>query len=121
MIMALQYNNPPGSPSNIGAQEVTKYLNRKAIIEAVKYSHFSKLSSTVNQPAGFGKTFTKYRYFPLLSDLNQNLQGIDANGAWLTGAAGSNPGFGNLYGSSRDFGLVVGKIPYIAEGADRVI
>lgn len=118
--MAMEYNAPPGTPSDIGAQKVVEYLNRKAIIEAVKYSHFSKLSSVVNQPANYGKTFTKYRYYPLLSDLNTNLQGIDAAGAALTGAAGGNPGYGNLYGSSRDFGLVTAKIPSIAEGADRV-
>lgn len=118
--MGMEYNAPPGTPSDIGAQEVVKYLNRKAIIEAVKYSHFSKLSSVQNQPAGYGKTFTKYRYYPLLSDLNQNLQGIDAAGAALTGAAGGNPGYGNLYGSSRDFGLITSKIPYVSEGADRV-
>jgi N4-gp56 family major capsid protein len=116
----VQYNAPPAVPSDIGSQEIVKHLNRKAIIEAVKYSHFSKLSSTVNQPANFGKTFTKYRYYPLLSDLNTNLQGIDASGAVMTGAAGSNPGYGNLYGSSRDFGLVTSKIPYVAEGSDRV-
>src|SRR6187549_606759 len=74
-----RYNSPPEVMSDIGSQEITKHLNRKAIIEAVRYSHFSKLSSTVNQPANFGKTFTKYRYYPLLSDLNTNLQGIDAN------------------------------------------
>lgn len=122
--MGMEYNAPTqtagGTASDIGAQEVVKYLNRKAIIEAVKYSHFSKLSSVQNQPAGYGKTFTKYRYYPLLSDLNVNLQGIDASGAALTGAAGGNPGYGNLYGSSRDFGLVTSKIPYVAEGADRV-
>ena len=118
--MSMEYNAPPGTPSDIGAQEVVQYLNRKAIIEAVKYSHFSKLSSVQNQPAHYGKTFTKYRYYPLLSDLNTNLQGIDASGAALTGAGGGNPGYGNLYGSSRDFGLVTSKIPYVAEGADRV-
>lgn len=118
--MAMEYNAPPGTPSDIGSQRVVEYLNRKAIIEAVKYSHFSKLSSVQNQPAGYGKTFTKYRYYPLLSDLNTNLQGIDANGAALTGAGGGNPGYGNLYGSSRDFGLVTAKIPYVSEGADRV-
>lgn len=118
--MAMEYNAPPGSPSDIGAQKVVEFLNRKAIIEAVKYSHFSKLSSVVNQPANYGKTFTKYRYYPLLSDLNVNLQGIDAAGAALTGASGPNPGYGNLYGSSRDFGLVTSKIPLVAEGADRV-
>lgn len=119
--MTMQYNAPPGSPSDIGSQEVVKYLNRKAIIEAVKYSHFSKLSSVQNQPAGYGKTFTKYRYYPLLSDLNTNLQGIDANGVTLIGAgSATNAGYGNLYGSSRDFGLVTSKIPYVSEGADRV-
>lgn len=118
--MAMEYNAPPGTPSDIGSQEVVKYLNRKAIIEAVKYSHFSKLSSVQNQPAGYGKTFTKYRYYPLLSDLNQNLQGIDASGAALTGAGGGNPGYGNLYGSSRDFGTITAKIPLVTEGADRV-
>lgn len=119
--MAMEYNAPPGTPSDIGSQEVVKYLNRKAIIEAVKYSHFSKLSSVQNQPAGYGKTFTKYRYYPLLSDLNTNLQGIDANGVTLIGAGTTtNAGYGNLYGSSRDFGLVTSKIPYVAEGADRV-
>jgi N4-gp56 family major capsid protein len=119
--MAMEYNAPPGTPSDIGAQEIVKHLNRKAIIEAVKYSHFSKLSSVQNQPAGYGKTFTKYRYYPLLSDLNVNLQGINANGVTLIGAGtATNAGYGNLYGSSRDFGLVTSKIPYVAEGADRV-
>lgn len=123
--MGMEYNaptqTPGGTASDIGAQEVVKYLNRKAIIEAVKYSHFSKLSSVMNQPAGYGKTFTKYRYYPLLSDLNTNLQGIDANGVTLIGAgSATNAGYGNLYGSSRDFGTVTGKIPYVAEGADRV-
>ena len=118
--MVMEYNAPPGTPSDIGTQEVVKYLNRKAIIEAVKYSHFSKLSSVMNMPANYGKTIVKYRYYPLLSDLNVNLQGIDAAGAVLTGAAGGNPGYGNLYGSSRDFGLVTAKIPLVAEGADRV-
>jgi N4-gp56 family major capsid protein len=118
--MAMEYNAPPGTPSDIGSQRVVEHLNRKAIIEAVKYSHFSKLSSVVNQPANFGKTFVKYRYYPLLSDLNVNLQGIDANGAALTGAGGGNPGYGNLWGSSRDFGLVTSKIPLVSEGADRV-
>jgi N4-gp56 family major capsid protein len=116
----MEYNAPPGTPSDIGSQEVVKYLNRKAIIEAVKYSHFSKLSSVQNMPAHYGKTFTKYRYYPLLSDLNVNLQGIDASGAALTGAGGGNPGYGNLYGSSRDFGLITSKIPLVSEGADRV-
>lgn len=122
--MGMEYNaptqTPGGTASDIGTQEVVKYLNRKAIIEAVKYSHFSKLSSVMNQPANYGKTFTKYRYYPLLSDLNQNLQGIDASGAALTGAAGGNPGYGNLYGSSRDFGVITAKIPLVTEGADRV-
>lgn len=118
--MAMEYNAPPGTPSDIGTQEVVKYLNRKAIIEAVKYSHFSKLSSVMNQPAHYGKTFTKYRYYPLISDLNQNLQGIDASGVDLTGAGGGNPGYGNLYGSSRDFGTITAKIPLVTEGADRV-
>jgi N4-gp56 family major capsid protein len=116
----MEYNAPPGTPSDIGTQEVVKYLNRKAIIEAVKYSHFSKLSSTQNMPAHYGKTFTKYRYYPLISDLNVNLQGIDAAGAALTGAGGGNPGYGNLYGSSRDFGVITAKIPLVTEGADRV-
>lgn len=118
--MVMEYNAPPGTPSDIGSQEVVKYLNRKAIIEAVKYSHFSKLSSVQNMPAHYGKTFTKYRYYPLLSDLNVNLQGIDASGAALTGAGGGNPGYGNLYGSSRDFGTITSKIPLVTEGADRV-
>lgn len=118
--MAMEYNAPPGTPSDIGTQEVVKYLNRKAIIEAVKYSHFSKLSSVQNMPANYGKTFTKYRYYPLISDLNVNLQGIDASGAALTGAGGGNPGYGNLYGSSRDFGVITAKIPLVTEGADRV-
>ena len=88
--MGMEYNAPPGTPSDIGSQRVVEYLNRKAIIEAVKYSHFSKLSSVQNQPAGYGKTFVKYRYYPLLSDLNTNLQGIDANGVTLIGAGSAN-------------------------------
>jgi N4-gp56 family major capsid protein len=111
----MEYNAPPGTPSDIGTQEVVKYLNRKAIIEAVKYSHFSKLSSTQNMPAHYGKTFTKYRYYPLISDLNTNLQGIDASGAAQATSTG-----GNLYGSSRDFGYITSKIPLVTEGADRV-
>lgn len=113
--MTAQYNAPPGTPSSIGPNEIVKYLNRKAIIEAVKYSHFSKLSSVQNLPAHYGKTITKYRYYPLISDLNTNLQGIDA-----AGVAQANSSGGNLYGSSRDFGLITSKIPLVSEGADRV-
>ena len=52
-----------------------------------------------------------YHYLPILDDRNVNDQGIDAAGATYVG--------GNLYGSSKDVGVIAGKIPLLGETGGR--
>lgn len=70
--------------------------------------------------AHFGKEIRFYVYVPLLDDRNLSDQGIDAQGAVLTGASGANPGYGNLYGSSKDIGKITDKLPMLTENGGRV-
>jgi N4-gp56 family major capsid protein len=59
----------------------------------------------------YGKKIKKYLYLPLLDDRNINDQGIDATGATIAN--------GNLYGSSKDVGTIVGKLPTLTEHGGR--
>jgi N4-gp56 family major capsid protein len=54
-----------------------------------------------------GKQVAIYEYLPFLDDRNINSQGIDANGITIVN--------GNLYGSSRDVGNILGKLPFLGE------
>ena len=59
-----------------------------------------------------GKRIRAYVEIPLLDDRNLNDQGIDALGAQIRN--------GNLYGSSKDIGKILGRIPVVSEIGGRV-
>lgn len=107
------YNDPiNGAPSTIGKQFNESYWYKKAIIDARKDQYFSQLADTINMPKNFGKDIKVYQYIPLLDDRNVNDQGIDANGVTIEN--------GNLYGSSKDIGLITSKMPTLTETGGRV-
>lgn len=118
--MAHQYNAPPGTPSTVGPTHVTMFHIKKSLVTARQQQFFTQLADVTNMPKHYGKTIKVYEYIPLLDDRNVNTQGIDASGVALTGAAGANPGYGNLYGSSKDIGVITGKIPVLSEVGGRV-
>jgi N4-gp56 family major capsid protein len=147
--MTQVYNDPAGgTPSNVGSQIRTDHYAKKALIEARKEQFFMQLSGTTNMPKNMGKKIKKYHYLPLLDDANINDQGIDAAGvtidstkwsAWeadgtLIGSTYANEAAaiaavnavvvqqnsGNLYGSSKDIGLITGKLPALSESGGRV-
>lgn len=114
----LNYNAPAdGSKSSIDAggnadQMNTFFWLKKAIITARKEQYFMPLASVTNMPKNYGKSIKVYEYVPLLDDRNINDQGIDATGATITN--------GNLYGSSKDIGLITNKLPTLTENGGRV-
>lgn len=113
----LNYNAPTeGQKSSIDSagsdQMNTFFWIKKALIESRREQFFMPLSSTMNLPKHFGKAVKVYEYVPLLDDRNVNDQGIDANGVTIVN--------GNLYGSSRDVGTIVGKLPTLTENGGRV-
>lgn len=113
----LQYKAPiDGSESTINGanteQMQTFFWLRKAIITARKKQFFTQLSSVKSMPKNMGKTMTVYEYVPLLSDKNTYNQGIDAAGVATVK--------GNLYGSSKDIGTIVGALPTLTENGGRV-
>ncbi len=101
-----------GTNSSIGPQLNTYYYDKKALIEIAKEQYFGQLADTTSMPKHFGKKIKKYLYLPLLDDRNINDQGIDATGATIAN--------GNLYGSSKDVGTIVGKLPTLTEHGGRV-
>lgn len=110
--MSRQYKAPPTTPSSIGPQMNTFFYQKKALIEAAKEQYFGQLADVTSMPKHFGKKIKKYHYLPLLDDRNINDQGIDATGATIAN--------GNLYGSSKDVGTIVGKLPVLSETGGRV-
>lgn len=106
------YNAPPGTPSSIGPQAYEEFHQKQALIEARKEQFFTQLADVTTMPKNMGKKITKLHYIPLLDDRNVNDQGIDANGAVIAN--------GNLYGSSKDIGLITGKLPALTEHGGRV-
>lgn len=121
----LQYRAPvAGQQATIdgatGSQMRVFNWLRKSLIEAKTEQYFTQLADVTEMPKHFGKHIKVYHYLPLLDDRNINDQGIDAAGAVLTGAAGANPGYGNLYGSSKDVGTITGKLPLVGEMGGRV-
>lgn len=101
-----------GTNSTVGTQFEQFLWRKKSLIDAEKKMVFSRLSKTENMPKHYGKTIKSYHYIPLLDDRNINDQGIDASGASYVG--------GNLYGSSRDIGLIQDRIPALTEDGGRV-
>lgn len=113
----LNYNAPKeGQKSTIDSansdQMNTFYWIKKALIETRKEQFFMPLATAINMPKNYGKAVKVYEYIPLLDDRNINDQGIDANGVTIAN--------GNLYGSSRDVGTIVGKLPVLTENGGRV-
>lgn len=113
----LNYNAPPGTKSDIDAGSTSTQMNtffylKKALITARKEQYFSQLASVINMPKNFGKTIKVYEYVPLLDDRNINDMGLDA--------AGASYANGNLYGSSKDIGVITGKLPTLTENGGRV-
>lgn len=106
------YNAPPGTPSSIGPQAYEEFHQKQALIEARREQFFTQLADVTTMPKHMGKKITKFHYIPLLDDRNVNDQGIDANGAVIAN--------GNLYGSSKDIGLIPGKLPTLTEHGGRV-
>ena len=101
-----------GTNSSVGPQINTYYYDKKALIEIAKEQYFGQLADTTSMPKHMGKKIKKYLYLPLLDDRNINDQGIDATGATIQN--------GNLYGSSKDIGTIVGKLPTLTEHGGRV-
>lgn len=113
----LNYNAPNGTKSDIDAGSTSTQMNtffylKKALITARKEQYFSQLASVINMPKNFGKTIKVYEYVPLLDDRNINDMGLDA--------AGASYANGNLYGSSKDIGVITGKLPTLTENGGRV-
>lgn len=113
----LNYNAPAeGQKSSIdgpGSDQMnTFFWLKKSLVDSRKEQYFMPLSSTMDLPKHFGKAVKVYQWVPLLDDRNVNDQGIDANGVTIAN--------GNLYGSSRDVGTIVGKLPLLTENGGRV-
>ena len=177
-------NYKQGNNSSVGANLITFYYYRKALIDMKKEQYFGQLADVTAMPKHMGKTIKRYHYIPLLDDRNINDQGIDATGAStanevtivITNADGDVPynavgtgadaaaaltaakavavdiftelgvfdtnyattktalttagwtvvegtavnGAGNLWGSSKDIGAIMGKLPTIGENGGRV-
>lgn len=94
------------------AQLRTDFYDRKALYETRKDRYFSQLADVTAMPKHYGKKITKYHMMPLLDDRNINDQGLDKDGN-----AAAN---GNLYGSSKDIGLINAKLPVLGEHGGRV-
>lgn len=112
--MSINYNDPyGGTQSSIGDEQFNEFFwMKKSLTKAARREHFMPLASTKEMPKHFGKTIKAYLYLPLLDDANVNDQGIDATGATIAD--------GNLYGSSRDIGTIIGKLPSLTEEGGRV-
>ena len=106
------YNAPNAKASSVGEQLRTDYYEKQALIDLVKEQYFGQLSGTMDMPKHFGKTIKKYHWIPLLDDRNVNDQGIDASGATIAA--------GNLYGSSKDAGVIPARMPTLTEVGGRV-
>lgn len=135
------------SAANKAQLQTFKWL-RKAIIDAKKDMYFSQMASVEGMPKHFGKEIVVQQYIPLLDERNVNDQGIDAAGATLNsaqwtainangvvigstyasqaaalaavGAVNAVKNSGNLYGSSKDVGLITAKMPLVGEMGGKV-
>ena len=106
----MKYGN--GTNSTIGTQFNTYEYKRKALIETAQVEYFGQLGDVETLTKNFGQKIKKYHYLPLLDDRNINDQGLDATGAVIAN--------GNLYGSSKDPGVISGKLPTLSETGGRV-
>ena len=107
--MSIVYGD--GTNSTVGNQFNTYEYKRKAIIDSAQAEFFGPLGDTETLTKHYGQTMKKFHYIPLLDDRNINDQGIDASGATIAD--------GNLYGSSKDPGVIAGKLPTLTETGGR--
>jgi len=99
--------------STVGSTQLNPhFFERKALVEAREEQYFGQLADVRSMPKNSGTRIKQYHYLPLLDDANINDQGIDAAGAELVD--------GNLYGSTKDIGLITGKLPALGETGGRV-
>jgi N4-gp56 family major capsid protein len=111
--MATNYNDPlGGTASTIGSQARTDYYHKKALIAVRDKQYFMPLANVRAMPKHMGKKIKQDVYIPLLDDRNVNDQGLSAAGAVIAD--------GNLYGSSKDTGVIGTKIPTLTENGGRV-
>jgi N4-gp56 family major capsid protein len=110
--MALNYSGASDISGAGAVQLNTFFWLKKALITARKEQFFSPLASVENMPKNMGKTIKVYEYVPLLDVRNVNDQGLDAAGAVIAD--------GNLYGSSKDIGVITAKLPLLSENGGRV-
>jgi N4-gp56 family major capsid protein len=109
------YGDSTGTQSSIeggNTQIRTDHYVKQALIEAREQQYFMPLADVTSMPKNMGKKIKKYHYMPLLDNLNVNDQGIDASGAVIAD--------GNVYGGSKDIGVISGKLPAIGERGGRV-
>ena len=108
--MSINYGD--GTNSTVGKQFNTYEYKRKALIETAQVEYFGQLGDVETLTKNYGQKIKKYHYLPLLDNRNINDQGLDATGAVIVG--------GNLYGSSKDPGVISGKLPALSEAGGRV-
>ena len=101
-----------GTNSTTGSQFNTYEYKRKALIETAQVEYFGQLGDVETLTKNYGQKIKKYHYLPLLDNRNINDQGLDATGAVIAN--------GNLYGSSKDPGVIAGKLPALSEAGGRV-
>lgn len=105
-----QFNT--GDDATMGNQLTKYFYEKKALVEARKLQFFMQLADVKTMPKNHGKKIKLYHYLPLLDDANVNSQGIDAAGVVTAN--------GNMYGSSKDVGVISGKLPLLSETGGRV-
>jgi N4-gp56 family major capsid protein len=101
-----KYNTNPSAPMQ------TFMRRRKSIIEMADEQFYTPLAKLENMPKHYGKTIKVYEYVPLIDARNLNNQGIDATGTPYDD--------GNIYGGSKDIGVITTKFPAITEDGGRV-
>ena len=111
------HNDPTGIngtpvPSSIGQQSVNAYYLKKVLVELAKKRKFGAMADTTNMPKHHGKRIRVHHLLPLLDDRNLNDQGIDARGIQIQD--------GNMYGSSKDIGKILSRLPALTETGGRV-
>ncbi len=144
-----QNATPAGTASSIGKQAVMDYYFKKALIAVRDHQYFMPLADVRAMPKHMGKKIKQDVYVPMIDAANVGSQGIDAAEAVLTagnwaawdssgvllnasGSSSESNALGNagavdaaevgqnLYGSSKDTGAILNKIPTLRENGGRV-
>jgi N4-gp56 family major capsid protein len=138
-----------GTASGVGLQAISDYYFKKALIAVRDHQYFMPLADVRAMPKHMGKKIKQDVYVPMIDALNTGDQGIDAAEAVLVAGtwsswnssgvlqeandateadaiteAGANGDVAlndqNLYGSSKDTGAILNKIPLLREHGGRV-